>query len=70
MQPPAICRPRSLQAHGQILFMVLQILDAKYVIKSIFRARCVSTAGERSFSGNEIAADLPKRDYVLTDFSL
>lgn len=68
--PPAICRPRSLQARGQISRMVLHTLDAKCIIKSSFRGSCVSGARERSFGENEITADLPKRDYFLMDFSL
>lgn len=36
----------------------------------INRDRCVSSTGERSFGGNEIAADLPKKDWFLTGFSL
>ena len=50
--------------------MVLHTLDAKCIIKSSFRDRGVSGTGERSFGGNEIAADFPKRDYFLTDVSL
>lgn len=68
--PPAVCGPCSPRARGQSSRTELHTLDAKCVVESSFRDRCVSGTGDGSFGGNGNATHLPRGDYFLADFSL